>query len=192
VPFTVALDKSADDARPYIEAAKPTHPSVIDSQHLLAELYHVKNVPTQIWIDEEGRICRPHDSQYGTDTFTQFHHRLSEPYLEMIRAWVRTGEGALAPDQVREFQELPTPEIQTARAERALAWHLHQRGHERAALRHFERAAELAPGDWTIRRGSMPILGINPMGPDFFALAAEGKPEYAMEAITPTSDGSQR
>ena len=29
--ITAALDKSADDARPYIEAAAPTHPSLIDS-----------------------------------------------------------------------------------------------------------------------------------------------------------------
>lgn len=186
----MALDKSAEDARPYIEAAKPTHPSVVDTEHLLAELYNVKNVPTLLWIDEAGRICRPHDSQYATDTFTQFHHKRSEPYLEMIRSWVRTGEGALTPDEVRRHQELPTAEIQTARAERALAWQLHQRGRNEAAQRHFQRAGELAPGDWTIRRGSMPILGQNPMGPEFFELAQQGVPHYAMESITPTHDGS--
>ena len=190
MPFTVALDKSPEDARPYIEAAQPTHPSVIDTEHLLAELYNVKNVPTMLWIDEEGRVCRPHDTQFGTDTFTQFHHKLSAPYLEMIRAWVRDGKGALAPDEVRRHQELPTPEVQQARAERALAWHLHQRGRSEAAERHFQRAGELAPGDWTIRRGSMPIRGQNPMGPEFFELANEGVPEYPMEAITPTRDSS--
>ena len=55
-----------------------------------------------------------------------------------------------------------------------------------AAARHFARAGELAPLDWTIRRGSMPIQGQNPFGPEFFALAEQGKPEYAMEAVTPT------
>jgi hypothetical protein len=188
VPFTVALDRSPEDARPYIERARPTHPSVIDTEHRLAELYHVKNVPTMIWIDEQGRICRPHDAQFGTDTFTQFHHKRSGPYLEMIRAWVRSGQGALRPDEVRSHQELPTSEAQLARAERALAWQLHQRGRREAAERHFARAGELAPGDWTIRRGSMPIRGLNPMGPEFFALAAEGVPEYPMEALTPTRD----
>ena len=33
IPITVALDRSADDARPYIERAAPTHPSLIDSEH---------------------------------------------------------------------------------------------------------------------------------------------------------------
>jgi hypothetical protein len=32
----------------------------------------------------------------------------------------------------------------------------------------------------------MPILGGNPFGPEFFALAGEGVPEYPMEAVTPT------
>jgi len=184
----VALDRSPDDARPFIEEAHPTHPSLIDSEHRLAELYHVTNVPTLIWIDEQGRVVRPHDSQYATDTFTAFHHKRSGPYLDMIRAWVREGAGTLAEDEVRSHQVAPTPETQLARAERALAWHLHQTGREEAAARHFERAGELAPGDWTIRRGSMPIRGMNPMGPEFFELAQEGVPEYPMENVTPTRE----
>ena len=55
---------------------------------------------------------------------------------------------------------------------------------------HFERACELAPKDWTIRRGSMPIRGQNPFGPEFFELAKEGKPDYPMEAVTPTQDAA--
>ncbi len=186
VPFTVALDRRADDPRPFIEAAKPTHPSVIDSDHRVAELYHVVNVPTMIWIDEAGRVCRPSDSQYGTDTFTQFHHKQSAPYLDMIRAWVADGEGALAAERQRELQLRPTPESQRARTEWALAWHLHQRGRDEAAERHFERACALAPLDWTIRRGSMPIRGQNPFGPEFFELASLGVPEYPTESVTPT------
>ncbi len=73
VPITVALDQCADDPRPFIEGAKATHPSLIDTEHRLAELYHIVNVPTIIWIDEQGRVCRPHDAQFGTDTLTQFH-----------------------------------------------------------------------------------------------------------------------
>jgi hypothetical protein len=189
VPITVALDRSPDEARPFIERSGATHPSLVDSGHRIAELYHVVNVPTQIWIDEQGRICRPNDTQYATDTFTAFHHKLSGPYLDMIRAWVREGAGGLPPDDVRRLQLPPTPESQLARTERRLAWALEERGRHDAAAGHFERASELAPHDWTIRRGSMPILGKNPFGPDFFAFAAEGAPEYPTEAVTPTRDG---
>jgi hypothetical protein len=188
VPFAVALDRCADDARPFIEAAKPTHPSVIDSEHRVAELYHVVNVPTLIWIDEDGRVCRPNDAQFGTDTFTQFHHKRSAPYLEMIRAWVRTGEGALAADAVRSNRLQPSADSQLARAERSLAWYLARNGREQAAEAHFRRAEQLAPQDWTIRRGSMPIRGMNPFGPEFFQLAEEGVPVYPMDEVTPTRE----
>jgi len=182
----VALDRCADDPRPFIEAAAPTHPSVIDTRHQVAELYHIVNVPTVLWIDEAGTIVRPHDSQYGTDTFTAFHGKRSEPYLDMIRTWVRDGSGALRADEVRSHRPLPTPETQLARSEWALAQWLSECGRAEAAEPHFRRADELAPLDWTIRRGSMPIRGMNPFGPEFFELAESGVPEYPMEAITPT------
>lgn len=144
------------------------------------------NVPTMIWIDEQGRICRPHDSQFGTDTFTVFHGKASAPYLDMLRAWVRSGEGVLSEDEVLSLRIEPDAESQQARAERALAWWLCGHGREQAAERHFVRADALAPKDWTIRRGSMLIRGQDPFGPEFFTLAAEGKPDYPMEALTPT------
>ena len=178
----MALDRCADDARPYIERAKPSHPSLIDTQHLVADLYAMINVPTLVWIDEAGLIVRPNDAQFGTDTFTQFHGKHSAPFLAAVRAWVTGGRGALAPAQVRSQQLLPTPDQQRARAEFTLAWHLHQQGKLAAAERHFERAGKLSPHDWTIRRGSMPIRGKNPMGPEFFELfrewEANGKPTY--------------
>jgi hypothetical protein len=188
VPITVALDRSADDPRPFIEGAAPKHPSLIDTEHRLAELYHIVNVPTILWIDEEGRICRPHDQQFGSDTFTQFHHKRSGPYLEMIRKWVRTGEGVIAKEEAQQLMLPPSNDGQAARAERTLAWALHGMGETEAAERHFVRAGELAPQDWTIRRGSMPIRGMNPFGPEFFELAAEGMAVFPMDAITPTRD----
>ncbi len=106
----------------------------------------------------------------------------------MIRAWVRKGEGVIAPDEVKKLMVPPSDESQAARAERTLAWALHGMGQTEAAERHFVRAGELAPLDWTIRRGSMPIRGMNPFGPEFFELAAEGIAVYPMDAVTPTRD----
>jgi hypothetical protein len=183
----VALDRNPEDPRPYIERARPTHPSLIDSEHLLADLYHMINVPTVVWIDERGRVVRPNDSQFGTDTFVQFHGKHSAPFLAALRAWVREGRFALPTDQVRVQQLLPSQESQLARAEFTLAWHLHRAGKTQAAERHFLRAGELAPHDWTIRRGSMPIRGINPMGPEFFKLYEEwkaaGAPGYPVRSV---------
>jgi hypothetical protein len=144
-----------------------------------ADLFNIINVPTMIWIDERGQIVRPNDVQFGTDTFVALTNRPSAPFLAAIRAWVREGKGVLAPKEIRAHQLLPTRAQQAARAEFTLAWHLHRTGRTDAAERHFKRAGELAPGDWTIRRGSLPIRGIDPMASEeFLALWQEGAPLY--------------
>ena len=141
---------------------------------MIADLFNIINVPTMIWIDERGRIVRPNDVQFGTDLFVALTGRPSEPFLSAVRAWVRDGTGVLPPETIH-----PTREQQEARAEFALAWHLHRQGRREAAERHFRRAGELAPGDWTIRRGSLPIRGIDPMASEeFLALWQEGAPRY--------------
>jgi hypothetical protein len=182
VVITVALDKSADDARPWIQAAKPTHPSLIDTRHVLAELYNVVNVPTVLWIDERGRIVRPNDVAFGADTFRQLTGLDSSIHLAALRGWVRGERPALPPDAVQAQQTLPTAADQQARAEFGLGQWLHERGRADAAARHFERAGTLAPHDFTIRRGTMPMRGIDPMGPQFRAMLAEwtqaGRPYY--------------
>jgi hypothetical protein len=165
--ITVAIDKSADDARPWIEAAKPTHPSLIDTTHVLADLYNVVNVPTILWIDERGRIVRPNDVAFGTDTFKHITGIQAATHLAALRAWVRGETTALPEARVRALQSLPTAADQQARAEFGLGEWLFNQGRVEAAARHFAKAGELAPHDFTIRRGTMPMRGIDPMGPQF-------------------------
>ena len=54
VVITVAFERNVEDAREWIAAAAPTHPSLIDTTWSIADRYHVENVPTVFWIDEEG------------------------------------------------------------------------------------------------------------------------------------------
>src|SRR5258706_6712590 len=57
---TVALDAGGiEAARPWVEAASPEHPSLIDEAHVVDELFGVVNVPNAVWIDEQGMIVRP-------------------------------------------------------------------------------------------------------------------------------------
>jgi hypothetical protein len=57
---TVSLELSGPEvSRPYIEAARPDHPSLLDPQHRMDELFGVVNIPSVIWIDEDGGIVRP-------------------------------------------------------------------------------------------------------------------------------------
>ena len=42
----------------WIDAASPTHPSLIDTTHVTGELFGFVNIPMAVWIDETGHIVR--------------------------------------------------------------------------------------------------------------------------------------
>jgi hypothetical protein len=165
--IAVALDKNAEDPRPWIEAARATHPSLVDPQHTLADLYNIVNVPTIFWIDERGRIVRPNDVAFGSDTFKHITGLSSSGHMAALRAWVKGEALALSAEEVTRQQPLPTPADQQARAEFGLGQWLWAQGRQAAAERHFARGGELAPHDFTIRRGTMPMRGVDSMGPQF-------------------------
>ena len=153
---------------------------VLDRDHLLGELYGIYNVPTVIWIDEHDRIARPPVIAPGDDLFRDFTNIDSSVHHDQLRAWVRTGE--LPPATGREHIMLPTDDEQLARLERRVGAFLARNGEAEIAERHFARAVELAPMDWTIRRGTLPLRGDDPFGEKFFAFMGEwtaaGQPGY--------------
>jgi hypothetical protein len=56
---TVALDVDPANATPWIDAAAPTHPSLIDTGHVTNDLFGFVNVPMSVWINKDGMIVRP-------------------------------------------------------------------------------------------------------------------------------------
>ena len=57
---TVALDAGgAEAAKPFVDKAAPSHPSLLDEGHVVDELFGVVNVPNGVWIDEDGMVVRP-------------------------------------------------------------------------------------------------------------------------------------
>src|SRR5213593_1861529 len=129
--ITVAMDAGgAHDVRQWIEAAKPTHPRLIDTRHVVAELYDWVNVPSNAWIDEEGRIVRPNDPGFAGEYFRGMvdpdfdfkammkeYGRMRDRYLDAVRDWVAHGPGsrwALTPEEVRARMAGPKPEHEHA------------------------------------------------------------------------------
>ena len=179
---TVALDTGGTEAvRPWIEAAQPAHPSLIDRAHLLDELYGIVNVPSGVWIDEVGMIVRPPETAYPqrpafldrpvpVDAAPEVAahirelHKLrveSERYLAAVRDWVARGAAsryALAPEAVLE-RSRPRPVGEaTAAAHFALGQHLHRAGRAEAAVGHFRAAQRLHPDNWTYKRQAWRLL----------------------------------
>jgi len=90
-----------------------------------------------------------------------------------LRAWVSSTGPALGGDAVGARPRQPTDQDQLARTYFVLGWWLAQQGRTAEAEPHLARAGELAPHDFTIRRGSMRIRGKDPAGPEFFAMVTD-------------------
>jgi hypothetical protein len=173
--IAVALDTSVDAALHWVDQAEPplTLPVAVDVDHVVAERYGIDNVPSTVWVDEDDRIVKPPTIAPADDRFREFSGIDSAVHHEALRRWVHDDIRPMTDDEARDRQPGPTEELQLARAERRLAARLHRAGEADAAERHFARAAELAPMDWTIRRGSMPLRGQDPFGEEFFAFWQE-------------------
>jgi peroxiredoxin len=184
--FSVALDNSAEDARPWIEAGAPSYPVVVDSAHVTAERFGITNVPSTVWIDEDGRIVKPPTISPGDDQFREFTKIDSAAHHDALRRWVNDGE---LPESGGGPAVVRTADDQLAQAERRLGAWLHGEGRIEAATSHLARAVELAPWDWTVRRASIALRGEDPfLGEEFVAFWQEwdeaGRPGYT--AMAPT------
>jgi hypothetical protein len=168
--LAVAFDE-AEAARPWIEAASPTYPCLIDRDHRVAELYHMVNVPQAAWIDEAGRIVRPPENAGQSDAFRRMDRatgqmapeqvaeraRIKSVYIEALRDWVMNGpqsQHAFDRSAAQAHLRLPDAGAAQAHAHFRLAQHLKLMGNDAEAALHFAEANRLHPRSWNIFRQS--------------------------------------
>ncbi|HEX8110856.1 MAG TPA: hypothetical protein VF516_24155 [Kofleriaceae bacterium] len=151
------------------QAAVPTYPCLIDERHLLGDLLGIVNVPTAVWIDEQGAIVRPPESPGATDAFRSMNLQTREVpkeraadgrlrrqvYVDALRDWIERGaesEHALAPDEVRRRMRGVDRDASLASAQFRLGVWLARRGEREAGQRALEAAVQLQPESWRFRR----------------------------------------
>jgi peroxiredoxin len=187
--IAVAIDHSADDVRPWTEGI--TMPVLYDPNHLLTELYAISNVPTVVWIDENGRIARPAGAAHGTDLFTEFTGIEAGPHLDEVRRWVIDGIVSVTEDEARRAVADLTEWEVLARLHFRVASHAHREGNDEVTRRHLVVAGELAPDDLTIWRAGMPLVGEDPFGDAFFLRYEDwkqrGSPAHGLPPVRATT-----
>ena len=177
---TVGLDTlGGAGCRAFIEAARPEHPSLIDRHHVLADLFGVINIPSSVWIDENGVIVRPAETApappqatapppgidvTGSGVPQRFVEIMAEAvkikkdaqaYHAALRDWVDNGAAsrfALSPDEVVARSRPRDNDKALGHAHFQLATQLEIDGHHDAAVQHFREAHRLVPDSWTFRR----------------------------------------
>ena len=201
----IALDLGGEAAaRPWIEAAQPTHPSLIDRAHVTDELLGFVNVPMAVWIDEDGMLVQPaHVAQVtvgaGADRDKPLPDglpddlrklletvrripRTADEYVPALRDWAANGRAsrfALDADTVVARSRPRPPAHAEAAAAFELAEHLHRTAGPEAAVPWFRRAHELHPENWTYKRQAWTL-----------ATTPEGQPSDLRQGPTDLYEGS--
>jgi hypothetical protein len=196
----VALDIDPTYAHKWIDAAHPTHPSVIDTRHVTGELFGFVNIPMAVWIDETGTIVRNaegatversplRDIEIPEGLPERMARMFSEvkaipdhaeAYRSAIVDWVQRGAEspyALTPDEVVARSRPRDDSSARATACFELGTYLLDTVGEDAAIPWWQQAHDLDRSNWTYKRQAW-TLTTTPEGATEYDLIQEAGDVY--------------
>ena len=96
VLICVAQDTGGEAAAgPIFDAANPTYIQVVDENHIISSAFNFVNVPSSVWIDEEGRIVRIDEGTYSkTHAIGEGEQAITfgnDVYTPALKDWVARG-----------------------------------------------------------------------------------------------------
>ena len=173
--MTVALDVNPEHARPWSEAAQPTHPCIVDTTHATGAAFGFTNIPMAVWIDENGMLVRPAESASIErsplrdmdvpdglpENLTAMLNAVKEipddadAYRAALLDWVDNGSAspfALSPDEVIERSQPRGDDEARAAASFELGDHLRRTVGLDAAVPFWREAHRLHPLNLTYKR----------------------------------------
>lgn len=172
------------------DKAKATYTTLLDPQHTVSSLYKMVNVPTGVWIDEEGKIARPSEVAYSRNVALLSIKVEGDKYVAALRDWVKNGEQSefvVGTERVKERLATPSKEAALADANFKLAVYFHQQEDKSRADKYFAEAQRLQPDDWNYHRQQW---SFDPQTAFKFWMqkytALQGKPYYEPLSIDPS------
>lgn len=180
----------------YYDRAKARFTTLLDPTHAVTRAFGMVNVPSAVWIDENGRLVRPPETawtkryQFGGIAVGE------EPYADALRDWAAKGAQStytMSADELRAALKPRNPQRPLADAHFALAVHLHRSGRAEEAAAPFLEAQRLDPDNWNFHRQAWAFDPTSAAGKFFKKFQAlEGKPYYEPPAIKARDEGGPR
>jgi peroxiredoxin len=154
--ISVAEDTGGEAAAgPLFDAAGVTSTAIVDPKHVVTAAFQLVNVPTAIWIDEQGAIVRLDQGAFPRKRRIIGVQVGVDGYADALRDWVARGREspfALSAEQIRAA--LPGRSEDEARADQhfRIGAYFYAQGERARATAHWERAQSLAPDNWNYHR----------------------------------------
>lgn len=113
------------------------------------------NVPSGVWIDEEGRIVRPPEVAYSKEQKVLGTTIGDNRYIAGLRDWIAKGPESrfvMPPEKLEPKLARRDPKLRLADAQFKLGVYFHQAGDQKSAEKHWHEAQKLNPESWNYHR----------------------------------------
>ncbi len=169
--ISVAQDTGGEEAAgSYFDDANVTYTAIIDVNHHISSLYNLVNVPSGVWIDEEGKIMRINEGTYAKEHFDGAWG--TNDYVPIVRDWVAKGadsEYVWDRSKVRESIVQRTPDAERAQPAFRLGGYYFTNDNDEKAEQYWTMAQELDPTSWNYLRQDLEYEEGGNAGPEWRA-----------------------
>ena len=139
----------------WYDAAPLTYTTLIDVTHRITTHYNLVNVPSGIWVDEQGRVRRIDEGTYSRVLPIGNGSVGTDDYTPAVHDWVTQGEDSpyvWSRGEVVERIRRKTSDETLANPTFKLGVYFLVQGNETLARHYWEAAQQLAPDNWNFHR----------------------------------------
>jgi len=140
---------------PWYEKAHVTFTALADPHHTVSSLYQIINVPSGIWVDEQGKIVRPAEVSYSKQQKIMGQLIGDNRYAQGVRDWVEKGPSSafvLPPEALSKKLQARPRDLRLADAHFKLGVYFFEHDLRDQAASHWQQSQKLNPDSWNYHR----------------------------------------
>ncbi|HIA47600.1 MAG TPA: hypothetical protein EYN96_06440 [Candidatus Hydrogenedentes bacterium] len=148
-------------AGPIFDRANVTYTAIVDVNHTISSLFNLVNVPSGVWINEEGRIVRIDEGTYTKSAKVLGNTIGHDGYVPALRDWIAKGDESayiMSPDEVASNIRLRVADEELAEPNFKLANYFYAKGNMDSANAYWDKAQALSPDSWNFHRQDWSFL----------------------------------